>query len=58
MAVFMTRKTFQKRSWQYVGDINNMNMFERQVSSIIMTPNVFIYCMANYTLTYSVLNYH
>ena len=35
MAVFMTRKTFQKRSWQYVGDINNMNMFERQVSSII-----------------------
>ena len=35
MAVFMTRTTFQKRSWQYVGDINNMNMFERQVSSII-----------------------
>jgi hypothetical protein len=32
----MTRKTFQKRSWQYVGDINNMNMFERQVSSMIL----------------------
>lgn len=35
MVVFMTRNTFQITSRQYVGDINNMNMFERQVSKYV-----------------------